>query len=69
MATNGEQHGHPFVAMPLALGFLCALIPAVLTCLLLVVRTMLEDRALREELAGYREYTQRVRYRLVPGVW
>jgi protein-S-isoprenylcysteine O-methyltransferase Ste14 len=45
------------------------LIPAVLSCLLLVVRTIMEDRTLREELAGYEEYTQRVRYRLVPGVW
>jgi hypothetical protein len=26
------------------------------------------DQALREELAGYDEYAQRVRYRLVPGV-
>ena len=28
-----------------------------------------EDRTLREELPGYKEYAQRVRYRLVPGVW
>ena len=58
-----------FMGMPLALGSLWALIPAVLSCLLLVVRTILEDRTLREELSGYEEYTQRVRYRLIPGVW
>ena len=58
-----------FVCMPLSLGSFWALIPAVLSCLLLVVRTIMEDRTLREELAGYEEYIQRVRYRLVPGVW
>ena len=52
-----------------ALGSLWALIPAVLSCLLLVVRTVWEDRTLRDELPGYKEYAQRVRYRLVPGVW
>ncbi|MGB0068047.1 MAG: isoprenylcysteine carboxylmethyltransferase family protein, partial [Isosphaeraceae bacterium] len=58
-----------FMGMPLALGSLWALIPAVLSCLLLVLRTIWEDRTLRDELVGYEEYTQRVRYRLVPGVW
>ena len=32
-------------------------------------RTALEDRTLQEELQGYKEYTGRVRYRLVPGIW
>lgn len=36
---------------------------------LLTLRTALEDRALRAELPGYADYAQRVRYRLVPGVW
>ena len=57
------------LGMPLSLGSFWALIPAVLSCLLLVVRTVLEDRTLRAELPGYKEYAQRVRYRLVPGVW
>ena len=55
--------------MPLALGSLWALIPALLSCLLLAVRTILEDRTLRDELTSYKEYAQRVRYRLIPGVW
>ena len=58
-----------FLGMPLALGSLWALIPAILVCPLLVVRTIWEDQTLREELAGYDEYGQRVRYRLIPGVW
>ena len=57
------------VSTPLALGSLWALIPAVLACLILVLRTILEDQTLREELAGYEEYALRVRYKLVPGVW
>jgi protein-S-isoprenylcysteine O-methyltransferase Ste14 len=35
----------------------------------LVVRTALEDRKLQRELPGYREYTQRVRHRLIPRIW
>ena len=58
-----------FLGIALALGSLWALIPAILLCLLLVVRTIWEDQTLREELAGYEEYAQRVRYKLIPGVW
>lgn len=36
---------------------------------LLLLRTALEDRTLRVELAGYEEYARRVHYRLLPGVW
>jgi protein-S-isoprenylcysteine O-methyltransferase Ste14 len=32
-------------------------------------RVLFEDAFLQANLAGYREYVQRVRYRLVPGVW
>ena len=66
----GYVLGYPlFLGMPLALGSFWALIPAALLCPLLVTRTVWEDRTLREELPGYKEYAQRVRYRLVPGVW
>jgi len=58
-----------FVGMALSLGSVWALIPAILSWLLLVLRTIWEDRTLRDELTGYKEYAQRVRYRLVPGVW
>ena len=56
-------------ATALALGSLWALVPAALGMCLFVVRTALEDRTLQEELAGYKEYAQKVRYRLVPGLW
>ena len=58
-----------FLATPLALGSLWALIPGGLGTLLLILRTALEDRTLLEELDGYKEYAQRVRYRLLPGIW
>ena len=58
-----------FIGMPLCLGSLWALIPGILLCPLLVLRTIWEDQTLRDELAGYEQYTQRVRYRLIPGVW
>lgn len=34
-----------------------------------VLRTYKEDKMLQEELPGYKEYTQKVRYRLIPGIW
>ena len=56
-------------AIALCLGSVWALIPAGLASALLVLRTQWEDQTLQAELPGYKEYTQRVRYRLVPGVW
>lgn len=56
-------------AQPLMLGSLWALIPATLTAIILLVRTNLEDKTLQEELAGYRDYSLQVRYRIVYGVW
>jgi protein-S-isoprenylcysteine O-methyltransferase Ste14 len=35
----------------------------------LTVRIRVEEKTLRQELPGYDEYTQKVRYRLVPYVW
>jgi protein-S-isoprenylcysteine O-methyltransferase Ste14 len=58
-----------FPCMALFLGSWWALVPASLIAMLMVVRTALEDRTLRAELPGYAEYAQRVRYRLLPGVW
>jgi protein-S-isoprenylcysteine O-methyltransferase Ste14 len=57
------------IAGALVLGSRWALVPALLTGVLLVVRTALEDRTLQRELPGYREYAASVRYRLVPGLW
>jgi protein-S-isoprenylcysteine O-methyltransferase Ste14 len=58
-----------FLCIPLALGSLWALVPGGFLVVLIVVRTYLEDRTLHRELAGYDAYAQRVRYRLIPGIW
>jgi len=58
-----------WISAPLIMGSWWALIPAGLSGMLFVVRTALEDRTLREELDGYGEYAQKVRHRLLPGVW
>lgn len=52
----------------LALSSLWTLIPAAVALMIAVTRTALEDRTLQEELPGYRDYAQRVRYRLLPGI-
>ena len=46
-----------------------AIIAGGLCAVLFIVRTALEDRLLRAELTGYKEYALRVRYRLLPGIW
>jgi protein-S-isoprenylcysteine O-methyltransferase Ste14 len=56
-------------AIALILGSSLALIPAFLIGVLYVIRAALEDRMLRNELAGYSKYAARVRYRLIPGIW
>ncbi len=55
--------------VPLLLGSFWGLIPGCLIVGLFVYRTAREDRTLMDKLPGYREYAQRVRYRLLPGVW
>jgi len=57
------------LAMPLALGSLWAYLPTLLVMLVTFRRTLLEDLTLQEELPGYLDYTQRVRFRLIPGIW
>ena len=58
-----------YLGTPFLFGSQWALIPAALAAAVLVARTALEDKTLQAELPGYREYAERVRYRLVPGIW
>jgi protein-S-isoprenylcysteine O-methyltransferase Ste14 len=53
----------------LALCSVWTLIPAAVALIIAVIRTSLEDQTLKEELPGYRDYAQRVRYRLIPGMY
>jgi protein-S-isoprenylcysteine O-methyltransferase Ste14 len=59
----------PLPGIVLALSSVWTLIPAAIALVIAVTRTALEDRTLQEELPGYREYAQRVRYRLLPGIY
>lgn len=57
------------IAFPLIIGSVFTFIPVAVTVVLMLVRTSLEDKTLRNELDGYLEYSKRVKYRLLPGVW
>jgi len=56
-------------SIPLVLGSLWALLPAAAVGVLIVTRTILEDKSLRNELPGYADYTLDVKSRLFPGIW
>lgn len=56
-------------SIPLVLGSGLALIPAFIIVALFILRTVLEDRTLQNELPGYKDYAQKVCYRLIPGIW
>ena len=57
------------VGIPLALGSYWGLLVVIPGVLVLVSRILDEEKMLTQELGGYREYMQRVHYRLVPYVW
>jgi protein-S-isoprenylcysteine O-methyltransferase Ste14 len=52
-----------------ALGSWWSLVPLAPFAVLFLRRTALEDRMLRADLDGYAGYAERVRYRLLPGLW
>ena len=55
--------------IPLLLDSLLAFPPIVILCIGIVIRTALEDKTLLSELPGYKEYAEKVRFRLIPGIW
>jgi protein-S-isoprenylcysteine O-methyltransferase Ste14 len=54
---------------PILLASGVALVLGVASAMLMLLRTALEDRTLQRELPGYVEYSQRVRHRILPGIW
>lgn len=52
-----------------ALGSWLALLPMLVFFALFIRRTLVEDRLLLQELHGYAEYSRKVRYRLVVGLF
>ncbi len=57
------------VGAPLVLGSWWGLLAGALFTILIGVRAVLEERLLAQELDGYAQYANRVRYRLVPYLW
>lgn len=53
----------------LALSSFWTIIPVVIALVIAVIRTILEDKTLQEELPGYQDYVRRVHYRLFPGIF
>jgi protein-S-isoprenylcysteine O-methyltransferase Ste14 len=58
-----------FVGLGLWLESYAAALGTVVPVILMVIRLRLEERLLRRELPGYAAYAQRVRHRLIPGIW
>ncbi len=79
VVTNGPYRylRHPayaaapflFVGAGLLLGSWLAAALGLVLASLIWLRAEQEDRILREQLEGYADYAQRVRYRLFPGIW
>jgi protein-S-isoprenylcysteine O-methyltransferase Ste14 len=57
------------IGMPLWLESYAAALAAIIPFALLCLRIVFEERFLKQELEGYVEYTRRVRWRLIPGLW
>jgi protein-S-isoprenylcysteine O-methyltransferase Ste14 len=55
--------------MVLALSSTWTLIPVAVALIIAVIRTVLEDQTLHDELPGYRDYARRVSNRLIPGIY
>lgn len=57
------------LSTPFIVGSAWGVIPAVIAVLFLVLRTWLEDKTLCKELDGYKYYSKRTKYRLLPWIW
>lgn len=58
-----------FLPMPLILGSFYGLIAFTLYPVIIVIRLLNEEKVLCSELDGYKEYQDKVRYRLIPFIW
>ena len=58
-----------FLVMPLVLGSWWALIPFAFYPAVIISRLKDEEELLTRELAGYEEYKEKVKYRIIPFIW
>jgi protein-S-isoprenylcysteine O-methyltransferase Ste14 len=57
------------LGFPLLFGSLWSIIPICFSIILLIIRTIMEDKTLRNELKGYAEYSLKTRFKIIPFVW
>jgi protein-S-isoprenylcysteine O-methyltransferase Ste14 len=57
------------IGFPFLFGSLWSIIPVSISIGLLLTRTHMEDKTLKNELKGYIEYSGKTRYKLVPYIW
>lgn len=57
------------IGIPMILGSFYGYIPSVVAIILFIIRTFLEDKTLQDELDGYYDYSKKVKFRLLPGIW
>ena len=58
-----------FLAMPLVLGSVISFLIMLLYIPIIAKRIRNEEQVLEEGLAGYREYRQKVKYKVIPFLW
>ncbi len=58
-----------WIGFPLVTEAVFSFIPVAMAIILLIVRTVLEDRMLNCELTGYAEYSRGTKYKLLPFIW
>lgn len=58
-----------FLSIPLVLGSLIALAVFLTYPAIIIMRLNNEEKVLEKDLEGYREYKQKVKYRLIPFIW
>ena len=58
-----------FLPLPLILGSFWGLVPFAFYPVIIIVRIINEEKLLLKELSGYKEYTEKTKYRLIPFIW
>lgn len=58
-----------FLMIPVILGSVFALLVFLVYPVIIAIRIKNEEQLLEEELEGYKEYKNKVRYRLIPFIW
>lgn len=57
------------LGFPLLFGSLWSILPVGASVILLIIRTRMEDKTLKNELKGYPEYSEKTCYRIIPYIW